>query len=504
MNRERTDMKLKTRKRIRTGVAMLLVLTAAIAFAACSGTNSSESGESDSSVIIEDFGGPTIEENDVDDETDDYYGYGPDDEVIMPDIDAGDLVIVMKNGKYGALNEVGEQTLPYEYDYIEYVAPDRYIVSRSKETAIVNSRNEEIAPFGKYIFEVGQCNDYASEDVWIDRIAAKDCESGKWGYYSAEDNAWAIEPKFRRATPFPYEASVAAVKDQNDIWGFINTEGEYVIRPKYKKLNLDSFYGFTGEAVSAVTEEGKTVYVMGPGKETTSAPTASQPSVSQDWEGDVPLSPDEYVDIVCVDYNYGDEGTAEDDVAFAAMKNGDWGYSLYNKNGKRLGKKKYDKVYSFASYPDEVYICAFEKNGKIGFMDKKGKTVLKPTFAAHEGAEITYDPEFWSKDFGIIPDKKTDKYAVIDKDFNLITDYQFKDFGGAGHGLLAASDGKKWCVINTEGEEVLPYGEYEEIDTIFSNGMILVEDSSSGKAALFNSEGKQVTEFKYEVEDSYC
>ena len=59
-------------------------------------------------------------------------------------------------------------------------------------------------------------------------------------------------------------------------------------------------------------------------------------------------------------------------------------------------------------------------------------------------------------------------------------------------------------MINTEGEEVLPYGEYEEIDTIFSNGMILVEDSSSGKAALFNSEGKQVTEFKYEVEDSYC
>lgn len=46
--------------------------------------------------------------------------------------------------------------------------------------------------------------------------------------------------------------------------------------------------------------------------------------------------------------------------------------------------------------------------------------------------------------------------------------------------------------------------EYEEIETISSIGLILMEDPSLGKSAIFNSDGEQVTEFKYVVEQCCC
>ena len=187
-----------------------------------------------------------------------------------------------------------------------------------------------------------------------------------------------------------------------------------------------------------------------------------------------------------------------DDVTFAVRKNEDSKISLYNKNGEELIHEEFDDIEEF---PEELDICAVECEGKVGFIDRKGNYLLEPTFDAYQGddMDLPVNPCFWGKDFGLIPDKKTGRYALLDKDFNVITDYKFTDIGPVDCGLIAVCDDKGWSVVNTKGEEVIPSGEYEEIDTIFKNGMILVKDSGSGKYGFVNADGEQLTEFKYEV-----
>ncbi len=560
-------MKLKTKKRLKKGIYVLLLLVVAIAFVACGGAKLSGSNV----------------------------------EVVVPDADGGadkDMILIEQNEKCGALDKTGKQIFPNEYDSIECVGPDRYLLTQKKQTAIVNSKNEEIVPFGEYRFSAGYYNMYdRSGQEWVDCIAALDCATGKYGYYSATDNTWAIEPVFQKAAPF--DGPITAVKDQNDRWGFINTEGEYVIPAKYKDVELDSYRGFQDDEdiAAVVTEDGRTVYALRTGEEIYPSELEPGCEVEGYWNGCLIIYRNERWGvsdktgkiIIPVKYSYGytsfiitknfiavhvqeldgeigraskwelfdhtgkkmegrtcsdisdfdnvlittvsendtekygmiDQNGTEilpcvydavwcindswdlsrfgnDDVTFAVRKNEDSKISLYNKNGEELIHEEFDDIEEF---PEELDICAVECEGKVGFIDRKGNYLLEPTFDAYQGddMDLPVNPCFWGKDFGLIPDKKTGRYALLDKDFNVITDYKFTDIGPVDCGLIAVCDDKGWSVVNTKGEEVIPSGEYEEIDTIFKNGMILVKDSGSGKYGFVNADGEQLTEFKYEV-----
>lgn len=563
-------MKLKTKKRLKKGIFVLLLLVAATAFVACGGTKLSGSNV----------------------------------EVVMPDEDADsdrDLILVEQNERYGALDNTGKQIFPNEYDSIECVGPDRYLLTQKKQTAIVNRKNEEVVPYGKYRFETGYYNVYVgNEKEWVDCIAALDCSTGKYGYYSATDNTWAIEPVFQKAAPF--DDPITAVKDQNDRWGFINTEGEYVIPAKYKDVDLDSYYGFEDDEdiAAVVTEDGRTVYVRRTGEEIYPSKLEPDCEVTRYWNGCLLICQNErwgVADktgkiIIPVKYNDGDQdfiiaknfiavhvqeldgeigreskwelfdhtgkriegrtysdihdfdnvcittvsendtekygmidqnGTeilpcvcddiwcindswnlsrfGDDDVAFAVRKDVNSMISLYNKNGEELIHEGFEDIEEFPEFPEEMDICAVECEDKIGFIDRKGNYLLEPTFNAYQNddMDLPVDPCFRGKDFGLIPDKKTGRYALLDKDFKVITDYKYTDIGPVNCGLIAVCDDKGWSVVNTKGEEVIPSGEYEEIDTIFKNGMILVKDSASGKYGFVNADGEQLTRFKYEV-----
>jgi len=57
-------------------------------------------------------------------------------------------------------------------------------------------------------------------------------EDGLWGYIDRENNI-KIECRFDDANSF--SESVAAVKE-NNLWGVINSNGQYILAPKYPNL----------------------------------------------------------------------------------------------------------------------------------------------------------------------------------------------------------------------------------------------------------------------------
>ena len=65
---------------------------------------------------------------------------------------------------------------------------------------------------------------------------------GKWGYIDRQGNV-AIKRQFTEA--FPFVDKCAAVKT-GTVWGFINTEGRFVINPQYDYIPQDYLYQALG------------------------------------------------------------------------------------------------------------------------------------------------------------------------------------------------------------------------------------------------------------------
>ena len=422
-------MKLKTKKRIKNGMAVLLMLIAAIALAACGTGSSDEDMEFDEPMDVDSY-----EEEVYDDEDYEDGEFGPDDEVVMVDEKLDELVKIRKDGKYGALDASGRQVFPYEYEDIRWVATDRYVVSKSEgeesRTALVSAKNEEIVPFGKYDFVEGAES----------HIVATDRETGLQGYYSAEDNTWTIEPKYKEASGF--QGPLTAVKDQNDRWGFINEKGEYVIQPKYKDVDQNSYYGFSfgGEAVKVVTEDDRTAFVLKTGKEIYPPKVKKGYRVTDYQEG-----------LFVVEHGGSDDGLPEPNMGVA------------NKKGKIIIPARY--------YPDELII----DEDKIAVMDHKQDPSVGVV-----NEWTTYDHK----------GKKTGTYSE-DEFYNM----EWLDFED--------EDVDEEEYEEAEWPE-LPEGDYGEVEMYFENGLFLVEDPDSGDYGFVNERGEKVTEFKYKIEHDYC
>lgn len=297
---------------------------------------------------------------------------------------------------------------------------------------------------------------------------------GKFGYIKT-NGEWLIQPTYKYAGDF--SNGLAAVKNQKK-WGYINAKGEVVIPFRYNRAKkFDS-------GIAIVQQNKKWFYINKTGEE-------------------IKMPPSEKL----FDFNNG--------VAFI-RKNKKTG--LINHKGEVLISPTYNKILKFRNGFAKV------KNGKFwGMIDTKGKVIIDTTTYSHIGGNSN----------GIIPAKKGNSYGLIvnntnfievpnaikiwnfekDQDLTYARDKnrlvgfinrkgewvikpQYKKVKAFSNGLAPVSiKGKKWGYINKEGALAIPET-YKDAE-VFNNGLAPVKIANFW--GFINQTGELVIKNKYKI-----
>lgn len=135
---------------------------------------------------------------------------------------------------------------------------------------------------------------------------------------------------------------------------------------------------------------------------------------------------------------------------------------------------------------DDRLLIPFIKDHRIGFVNQSAVCIVKPQFDKFQG-EIR-SPEALLRvakrfSYGFLNSGKyevrtydSDKWGVLDSNGKLIVDTEYKEIAISDNfQLLTLHDFQKgYCVINRNGDIIVPYGKYNYIDG-FTNGYARVK-----------------------------
>ncbi|WP_458459894.1 WG repeat-containing protein [Pseudobutyrivibrio sp.] len=209
------------------------------------------------------------------------------------------------------------------------------------------------------------------------------------------------------------DADIISVRASNGLWGAINTEGEWIIEPKYKELSRfqDGYVGACEDELWGVL----------------------------DTNGNWVLEPQFY--------GYISPNNSYFSVEIKDTPDADRKTIFINVKGERLNNEEYCGVYSGYRFSEGLmYVATGDKeNHLVGYIDESGEYVIEPKY-------------FWASDFhqGLAAvQKKIDgqyKWAYIDKNGKNITDFEFDDVGDfSSEGYAAVEVDGKWGYIKTDG-----------------------------------------------------
>ena len=254
------------------------------------------------------------------------------------------------------------------------------------------------------------------------------------------------------AGTIPVEAQKLYPMRNYNKWGYINSEGKWIIPPKYEMaLNFsdgvalvkDTYQG--GEVWDIINEKGQKViqsefYGYGVFLKLYDYRITIQPS-KKFSEGLIPVT------VEILDPNY--KGPAVS--------------GFLNKNGELELYGYYDKVFNFRDGFASVI-----KNGKYGFINKDGEWVIKPTFAMSGSFSNGLAPAL---------DEKTRLWGYINKQGAWAVKPQFSKAKDFSEGLAAVWKDFKWGYINVYGQYVVS-PEYRIAES-FSDGLAYVGRENS-------------------------
>ena len=169
-------------------------------------------------------------------------------------------------------------------------------------------------------------------------------------------------------------------------------------------------------------------------------------------------------------------GAAEDDDIWFIRENGKFGF--IDRTGKTVIPCIYENTWGFTEG-----LAGVKLNGKLGFIDKKGKMVIAPQW--------TDGYAFFE---GLAWVKVEKQYAFIDKTGAVVIKPQtFEDIAfGFSDGMCAVKQNGKWGYLNRKGEMAIA-PQYDTA-TKFKNG--IAQTKVAGKYLWIDKTGKAIWEEK--------
>lgn len=350
----------------------------------------------------------------------------------------------------------------------------------------LNFKIEEHEEFIREVSAVEEVKESAQQQVNLYPAANKEVGGTVWGYINSKGE-FIIKPKFDYAMDF--EENGLAVVGVNNLQGIIDEEGNYVVQPEYGSIS-----GFSEGRASIIDKEGFKV-INEKGKILTSKAydfigTYKEGRAMYGKTNEAGRYVYGYLDLEgkeVIPANYDSAGDFNDGKAVVKVKENQ--YALIDLVGKVLNTYNY---YFVGSLGDGLLPFSKGINDKYGYMDEKGTVVIEPKFQwggnFSEGRAIIN-----------MSDNFLNRYGVIDKKGNYIIDPKYNNINFLGEGRIAlgkAIDEEKpyigsiYAIADTEGNILT--------DFVFSNVLNFekgVASASDGKNTFFiDRNGKVVTD----------
>lgn len=139
----------------------------------------------------------------------------------------------------------------------------------------------------------------------------------------------------------------------------------------------------------------------------------------------------------------------------------------------------------------DLYLIPFQKEGKIGFINKKGVIVVEPTYDKIKGSFRTMN--------NYIAAEKDKKWTILDYKGNVMIDYvNHIIFPGYDCPLASIQNQSKSKVINVITKEIIVDSKYDFIDGFrYGYARVRIGDNLKGKWGIINEMGKLVLPTQY-------
>lgn len=306
---------------------------------------------------------------------------------------ANGLARAKKDDAWGFINQKGEVVIGYNYDMVYNFDDDYAYVKVDDKYGAINEK-------GEYLFvpQYDMCYAFTSSGLALVKHNSRAFFINKKGQNVFGDKT------FEDAGAFG-ENGLARV-EVDDKWGFINTDGEFVIEPIY-----DTALSFEDDSVVGVEKDGKWAYI--------------------DAQGNA----------VC-DFVYERVYSIENGLG-VFKKDGAYGYM--NAQGEEVIRAQYEVCSNFGDNERAF----FRVGKKWGVIDKDGEIILQPTYGARENFSLC--------GLALIQDvRESGKWGYIDGEGKEVIEMQFSQAGSFfADGYAIVKIGDQYGVIDKKGDFVL-------------------------------------------------
>ncbi len=294
---------------------------------------------------------------------------------------------------------------------------------------------------------------YSSGGEFHDGLLEVSASDGK---YIDRTGQVVVNPGLERGWDFS-EGLAVAMKKGEKVWGFIGTDGEFHIQPRFATYPQGYVHSFS-DGLAMIETEGRFGYVDHAGRFVIEPRFADGQSFSNGFARVVVEGPCTYIpDGPCGVFNAVTPGAPKTGKAPTAKLEA-CRFSYIDKTGQLITAAKFDAARDFSEGLAPVRV------GKVwGFIDKTGKVVIQPQF---EDAE-----RFFS---GRARVRVGQAYGYIDKTGTMVIPPQFRFAEDFSQGFAVVNDGKgaSWY-IDDLGRKA--FGEVFEAASPFFKGLAHVK-----------------------------
>lgn len=388
------------------------------------------------------------------------YYYHPTSDIWIDDVEehAADLFVVVKDGRYGLLQEDGKLVVPCEYDTIKLetqyegqwydgVAYDYKfaVLKRNGKVGVADENGHVIVPF-----------DYDDAKVINSAVIAVSLK-GVWGWASTKTGQLLKEPQFEYVTNF-YSDEFVEIRNGEQA-GLAKATGDVIIPIKY-----DDYMRilYDGEEIRFEANISNSSYVF-------------------DTTGNILLS----------------------------------GHQLYRaiSGSSLLVFKEKDHLgiidpssKNVIVQPSLDYIGGFNRNlatakkkDKYGVITSQGQVVLD--FEYDEISFLTAAGRYASEFVPSVSRENGDKGLESDPKLKARMNYE-REVNEKNYLIAVIKDGQK-AIYSWEGHPILPMGKYNGIEAHYYNGKTFYRVESDGKMGIVDEHGKEILPPAYALENSY-
>lgn len=365
----------------------------------------------------------------------------------VDDVYRNGYFIFRSNGKYGAINKLGNIVVPFEYDYINDFSEGVAGVIKDGKLGFIDNSNKVIIPFN-YNLESYEISEYIfkfSEGL----VAVK--KDGKWGYIDKSNNVvipfiyWSAED---------FHGGMACVEDNDGKKACIDKTGKVVQPFGVSDIShlINGIYMRTITSSSYDDQEYMLFNKIGILGKFSNYPLCKDNLIivkknmkygAIDYTGKV-LIPCIYKTL----NDYGDVLIASDD------------------NGRDAAFDHTGKVLTPSTYTSLVYdqnvLRAVDDNGRYHYYNRLGELIASTENELDYGLCSEY----------ILTIFKDDLYGYVDYTGKIISPCIYEEAGSFNDGFAIVCKGGKWGVIDRNGKETIPCV-YDEV-SCFNNGLAVV------------------------------